>query len=73
MQTVLVFNEIPGSLDDSFLARLSLVSWQLATAAHQPIGHARSDIEEGEHVHAHNVASLFTDWLSSQTGQADRS
>ena len=39
----------------------------------QPIGRARSDIEEGEHVHAHNVASLFTDWLSSQTGQADRS
>ena len=39
----------------------------------QPIGHARSDIEEGEHVHAHNVASLFTDWLSSRTDQADRS
>ncbi len=38
----------------------------------QSIGHARSDIEAGEHVHAHNVASLFTDWLSSRTDPADR-
>lgn len=38
----------------------------------QSIGHARGDIEAGEHVHAHNVASLFTDWLSSRVDPSGR-
>ncbi|MFO1198593.1 MAG: UxaA family hydrolase [Burkholderiaceae bacterium] len=32
----------------------------------EPIGHARGAIEPGEHVHVHNVESLFTDWLAAR-------
>lgn len=39
----------------------------------ESIGYACSDIEPGEHVHAHNVASLFTDWLSYRADPPDRS
>ena len=49
VQTVLVFNEIPSCLDDPLLARLSLISRQLATAAHQAISHARIDLGQFRH------------------------
>jgi altronate hydrolase len=38
----------------------------------QAIGRASSDIAAGEHVHAHNVASLFDDWLSAHESLAGR-
>ncbi|MBL0141817.1 MAG: UxaA family hydrolase [Betaproteobacteria bacterium] len=34
----------------------------------EPIGLARCDIEPGDHVHVHNVESLFTDWLAARAG-----
>lgn len=38
----------------------------------QAIGRASADIAAGEHVHAHNVASLFDDWLSAHESLAGR-
>lgn len=32
----------------------------------EPIGHARAPIDAGEHVHIHNVESLFTDWPAAR-------
>lgn len=39
----------------------------------ESIGHARDAIEPGEHVHSHNVASLFTDWLASRANPSEHS
>lgn len=38
----------------------------------QAIGRASADIAAGEHVHAHNVASLFDDWLSAHESLVGR-
>jgi len=38
----------------------------------QAIGRASADIAAGEHVHTHNVASLFDDWLSAHQSLAGR-
>lgn len=38
----------------------------------QAIGRASTDIAAGEHVHTHNVASLFHDWLSAHESLAER-
>ncbi|MCL4744310.1 MAG: UxaA family hydrolase [Burkholderiaceae bacterium] len=36
----------------------------------EAIGRASVDIAAGEHVHTHNVASLFDDWLSARESVA---
>ena len=38
----------------------------------EAIGQASGDIAAGEHVHTHNVASLFDDWLSARESSVGR-
>jgi altronate hydrolase len=35
----------------------------------EPIGRSRLIIEPGEHVHTHNVESLFANWLAASSGE----
>lgn len=48
------------------VALVAIAAGEAVVKYGQAIGRASADIAAGEHVHVHNVASLFDDWLSSR-------